>query len=57
MRQELAVTKQSASRVHISFQDKNGRQVTKLKHPASLVLLEDALVHMVQDVNGFMWIK
>lgn len=54
--QECVITKQSASRVHISFRDGNGRQATRVKHPASLVLLEDGL-HVVQDERGFVWIK
>jgi hypothetical protein len=54
--QECVVTKQSAARVHISFRDKNGRQATKLKHPASLILLEDGL-HVTQDAHGCVWIR
>jgi hypothetical protein len=54
--QECVVTKQSASRVQISYRDKNGRQATRLKHPASLVLLEDGL-HLVQDARGCVWVR
>jgi hypothetical protein len=54
--QECVITKQSASRVHITFQDGNGRQAARVKHPASLVLREDGL-HVVQDERGFVWIK
>jgi hypothetical protein len=54
--QECVVTKQSAARVHVSFRDANGRQATRLKHPASLVLLEDGL-HLVQDARGCVWVK
>jgi hypothetical protein len=54
--QECVVTKQSAARVHISFRDRNGRQATKVKHPASLILLEDGL-HVMQDAQGFVWVK
>jgi hypothetical protein len=54
--QECVVTKRSASRIHISFRDAAGRQATRLKHPASLVLLEDGL-HVMQDAKGFIWIK
>jgi hypothetical protein len=54
--QECVVTKQSAARVQISFRDKSGRQATKVKHPASLILLEDGL-HVMQDAQGCVWIK
>jgi hypothetical protein len=55
--QECVVTKQSASRVQISYRDKNGRQeAMRLKHPASLVLLEDGL-HLVQDARGCVWVR
>jgi hypothetical protein len=54
--QECVVTKQSAARVHVAFRDKNGRQATKIKHPASLILLEEGL-HVVQDADGFVWVK
>jgi hypothetical protein len=54
--QECVVTKQSAARVHVSFRDKNGRQATKLKHPASLILLEDGL-HLMQDARGCIWVR
>lgn len=54
--QEAVVTKRTASRVHISFRDANGRQATKIKHPGSLVLLEDGL-HVMQDAKGFVWVK
>jgi hypothetical protein len=54
--QECIVTKQSAARVQISFRDKSGHQATKLKHPASLILLEDGL-HVMQDAQGCFWIK
>jgi hypothetical protein len=54
--QECLVTKQSAAWVHVSVQDKNGRQATKVKHTASLILLEDGL-HVVQDAEGFVWVK
>jgi hypothetical protein len=50
------VTKQSASRVHILYQEWDGCQVTKAKQPVSLVLLEAGL-HVVQDANGFVWVK
>jgi hypothetical protein len=49
--QEAVVTKKSAARVHISYRDSNGRQATRLKHPGSLVLLEDGL-HVTQDADG-----
>jgi hypothetical protein len=54
--QECVVTKVSAARVRIAFRDAQGRQATKLKHPASLVLLEDGL-HVMQDARGCVWIK
>jgi hypothetical protein len=54
--QEAVVTKQTAARVQISYRDVNGRQATQVKHPASLVLLEEGL-QMVQDANGFVWVK
>jgi hypothetical protein len=50
------VVKQSAARVQVAFKDRNGRQATKLKHPASLVLLKDGL-HVVQDAQGCVWVK
>jgi hypothetical protein len=55
-RQEVVVTKHATARVHITYPDRNGRQATRLKHPASLVLLEDGL-HLLQDARGFVWIK
>ena len=54
--QECIVTKRTSSRVHIAFRDGNGRQATRVKHPASLVLLADGL-HILQDNKGFIWIK
>mgnify|MGYP000597636446 CR=1 FL=1 len=54
--QECVVTKLSAARAHVSFRDRSGRPATKLKHPASLVLLDDGL-HVVQDARGCIWIK
>lgn len=54
--QECVVTKQSATRVQVSFRDKNGCQAMKLKHPALLVLLEEGL-HIVQDARGCGWVK
>jgi purine nucleoside phosphorylase len=56
MGQEAVITKRTASRVHIAYRDKNGRQATRLKHPGSLVLLEDGL-HVSQDADGFVWIR
>jgi hypothetical protein len=46
--QECVITKRTASRVHVSFRTSDGRQATRVKHPASLVLLEDGL-HVLQD--------
>jgi hypothetical protein len=54
--QEAIVTKQTAARVHIAYRDRNGRQATRVKHPSSLVLLEDGL-HVCQDAHGCIWIK
>jgi hypothetical protein len=54
--QECVITRQTASRVHVSFRTAEGRQATRVKHPASLILLEDGL-HVVQDRRGFVWIK
>jgi hypothetical protein len=54
--QECVVTKKSAARVLVSFRDKNSRQATKLKHPASLILLKDGL-HLMQDARGCIWVK
>jgi hypothetical protein len=54
--QEAVVTKLTAARVHIAYHDANGQQATRVKHPASLVLLDDGL-HVVQDPMGFVWIK
>jgi hypothetical protein len=54
--QECVVTKQSVAQVWVLFRDKNGCQATKLKHPASLVLLEEGL-HVVQDAQGCVWVK
>jgi hypothetical protein len=54
--QEAVVTKLTAARVHIAYRDANGQQATRVKHPASLVLLDDGL-HVVQDPMGFVWIK
>ncbi len=54
--QEAVVTKQTASQVHITFRDGNRRQATRVKHPGSLVLLEDGL-HVSQDASGFIWVK
>jgi hypothetical protein len=54
--QECVVSKVTASRVHVSFLDGNGWQATKLKHPSSLILLEEGL-HVPQDARGCIWIK
>ncbi len=54
--QEAVVTKQTALRVHISYRDVNGQQATRVKHPASLVLLEEGL-RVLQASMGFVWIK
>jgi hypothetical protein len=54
--QECVVTKQALSRVHISYRGANGRQATKIKHPGSLVLLEDGL-RVMQDQRGFVWVR
>jgi hypothetical protein len=54
--QECAIVKQSTARVQVAFKDKHGRQATKLKHPASLVLLKDGL-HIVQDARCWVWVK
>jgi hypothetical protein len=54
--QEAVVTKRTASRVHISYRDGDGRQATRVKHPASLVLLGEGL-HVVQDAQGFVWVR
>jgi hypothetical protein len=54
--QEVVVTKQTASRVHISYRDASGRPATQMKHPSSMVLLEEGL-HVVQDARGFVWVK
>jgi hypothetical protein len=54
--QEVVVTKQTASRIHIAYLNANGRQATQMKHPALLVLLEEGL-HVVQDTRGFVWVK
>jgi ribosomal protein L32 len=54
--QEAVVTKVAAARVHIAYRDADGRQATRVKHPASLVLLEEGL-HVVQDARGCVWVK
>jgi hypothetical protein len=54
--QQAIITTQTKARVEVSFRAQSGRQVTKLKHPSSLILLEDGL-EVVQDERGFVWIK
>jgi hypothetical protein len=54
--QEAVITKRTAARIQISYRDSTGRQATRLKHPSSLILLEDGL-HVSQDANGSVWIK
>ncbi len=54
--QQAVVTAQTKARVRVAYRKRNGRQGEKLKHPNSLVLLEDGL-EMSQDERGFVWIK
>jgi hypothetical protein len=54
--QQAIITTQTKARVEVSFRAQSGRQMTKLKHPSSLILLEDGL-EVVQDERGFVWIK
>jgi hypothetical protein len=54
--QQAVVTSQTNARVRVAYRERNGRQGEKLKHPNSLVLLEDGLA-ISQDKQGFVWIK
>jgi hypothetical protein len=54
--QEAVVTKQTKAMVRVTYADKNGRQVSKMKHPGSLILLGDG-VHVMQDDDGFVWVR
>jgi hypothetical protein len=54
--QEAVVTKRTKAMVRVTYLERDGRQASKMKHPGSLVLLEDGL-HVTQDHNGFVWIK
>jgi hypothetical protein len=54
--QQAVVTARTKARVRVAYRERNGRQGEKLKHPNSLVLLEDGL-EMSQDERGFVWIK
>jgi hypothetical protein len=56
VRQEAIVTKRAAAQVHVSYRDVDGQQATRVKHPALLVLLDEEL-HVVQDAQGFLWVK
>jgi hypothetical protein len=40
----------------VAYQERNGRRGEKLKHPNSLVLLEDGL-EIAQDEQGFVWVQ
>ena len=54
--QQAVVTAQTKARVWVAYRERNGRQGEKLKHPNSLVLLEEGL-GISQDKRGFVWIK
>jgi hypothetical protein len=50
------VTMQTRARVHVAYLDLKGQQVSKLKVPNSLMLLEDGL-EIIRDEDGFVWIR
>jgi hypothetical protein len=54
--QQAVVTARTRARVRVAYQEQNGRQGSKLKHPSSLILLENGL-EMAQDEQGFVWVK
>jgi hypothetical protein len=54
--QQAVVTAQTKARVRVAYQERNGRRGEKLKHPNSLVLLEDGL-EIAQDEQGFVWVQ
>ena len=56
MGQEAIVTQQTAARVQITYLDKDGQQATRVKHPGSLMLLEEGL-HVSQDAQGSVWVR
>ena len=54
--QQAVVTARTKVRVHVAYREQNGRRGTKLKHPSSLILLENGL-EMTQDEQGFVWVR
>jgi hypothetical protein len=54
--QQAVVIAQTRARVRIAYRERDGRRGEKLKHPNSLVLLEDGL-EIAQDEQGFVWVK
>jgi hypothetical protein len=54
--QEAVVTKQTKAMIRVTYLDKSGRQASKMKHPGLLILLGDG-VHVVQDDDGFVWVR
>ena len=54
--QAAVIVSQTTAGVRVAFVDSNGRQVSKLKVPSSLMPMEDGL-EVVQDIDGYVWIR
>jgi hypothetical protein len=54
--QPAIISMQTRARVHVAYLDSKGRQVSQVKVPSSLMLLEDGL-EIVRDEDGFIWIR